>query len=392
MPLTASDFDYVLPPERIAQRPAEPRDQSRLMVLDRRTGARTHHVFSDLPSLLRAGDLLVVNDTRVIPARFFCRRASGGRIEGLFLRELSPGVWEAMLKGAGRCRLGEELAFEGDTGMLARLAGRIERGSWRIELSPPVAAMELLERLGCTPLPPYIRRPGPLAEDDDRRAYQTVFAAAPGAVAAPTAGLHFTDRVLHDLAARGVERATVTLHVGAGTFAPVTVENLADHPMHQEWFDLPDATAKAIAEARSAGLRHGEVGVRPGDAVRRVVAVGTTSVRVLETVAAGGVAASFAATLPEPARRRGCEQRNHGTWLAAASGWTKLFLYPPAEFRVVDALLTNFHLPRSTLLMLVAAFCAPGSTAGVKMILDAYAEAIALGCRFYSYGDAMLIV
>lgn len=353
MALTTADFDYDLPPGRIAQRPMTPRDASRLMVLDRRTGCRNHHVFKDLPNLLGAGELLVVNDTRVVPARFECRRQTGGRIEGLFLRELSPGRWEVMLKGAGRRKPGEGLSFPADPRLRATLAARSGAGIWQLALSPAAGALELLERIGKTPLPPYIHRPGPMADREDRQAYQTVYASSPGAVAAPTAGLHFTEGVLDAVRARGVGLVRVTLHVGLGTFAPVKAERIARHRMHAEYYRLGAAAAEAVSAAKREQ--------------RRVVAVGSTSVRVLEAAAAA-----------RP--------------LAAGGGWTDLFLYPPAEFRIVDALLTNFHLPRSTLLMLVAAFCSPGRTDGVRMILEAYREAVEKGYRFYSYGDAMLIV
>ena len=353
MELTTHDFDYDLPDRLIAQVPAEPRDSSRLMVLDRWTGGVSHHVFRDLPGLLSDGDMLVVNDTQVIPARFACRRATGGKVEGLLLRELEAGRWETMLKGAGRCDIGEELGIEGDDGVRLVLREDLGGGVWRVELRPPVGAMDLLGRVGSTPLPPYIRRPGPMDDAADRIAYQTAYAARPGAAAAPTAGLHFTDAALAELAERGVDRLAVTLHVGLGTFAPVKVDRLADHPMHAEWYEIDDAGAEAVTSARSAG--------------RRIVAVGTTSVRVLESAASTGP-------------------------LRACSGWTDLFIYPPREFRVVDVLLTNFHLPKSTLLMLVAAFCHPGGMDGVRMILDAYAEAVRRAYRFFSYGDAMLIL
>ena len=323
------------------------------MVLDRRTGRRSHHVFAELADILSAGDVLVVNDTRVIPARFACRRPSGGLIEGLFLRELAPNRWEVMLRGAGRCGLGEQLTVCGDEQVQLKLMRSLGQGLWQLEVRPAIGAMELLGRVGSTPLPPYIRRPGPMDDRRDRAEYQTVYAAADGAVAAPTAGMHFTEPLLAALGRRGMERVAVTLHVGLGTFAPVKGEDLAGHRMHAEWYELSAASAGAIANARRTG--------------RRILAVGTTAVRVLETGTAAGA--------PGP-----------------REGWTELFLYPPADFRAVDALLTNFHLPRSTLLMLVAAFCSPGSTAGVRIILDAYAEAVRLGYRFYSYGDAMLIL
>jgi len=348
-----SDFDYDLPADLIAQAPAAARDASRLMVLDRATGCVAHRRFTDLPDLLRAGDLLVVNDTAVIPARFDCRRRTGGRIEGLFCREDAPGKWEVMLKGAARCRTGEALTFVGDESVRAVLESRVGEGLWRVRIDPAIGAMDLLGRIGRTPLPPYIRRPGPMRDADDRRAYQTVYAARPGAVAAPTAGLHFTPEVFSALARRGVERAAVTLHVGLGTFAPVKAERVEDHRMHAEWYELGPGAADAVARARRRG--------------RRVVAVGTTSVRVLEAVAAAGP-------------------------IGPASGWTDLFIHPPATFAVADAMLTNFHLPRSTLLMLVSAFAAPGATDGIAMIRAAYAQAVPQRYRFYSYGDAMLIV
>ncbi len=351
--MKASDFDYDLPAERIAQEPAEPRDRSRLMVLDRRSGQRSHRVFSELADLLRPGDLLVVNDTRVVPARFDCLRRSGGRIEALFLRELAAGQWEVMLRGASRCRPGESLEVSGPGTARLELSERRGAGVWRVAVTPAVPAAELLADVGRTPLPPYIRRPGPLDDSQDRGAYQTIYASRPGAVAAPTAGLHFTESVDEALAAREVERACVTLHVGLGTFAPVKADDLAGHRMHAEWYELSAEAAEAVARAKQSR--------------RRVVAVGTTSVRVLEAAAA--VAGPGAAT----------------------EGWTDLFLYPPAEFRVVDALVTNFHLPCSTLLMLTAAFCSPGTTDGIAAILDAYAEAVRMEYRFYSYGDAMLI-
>ncbi len=350
MPKT-SDFDYDLPSELIAQKPVEPRDKSRLMVLDRKAGELRHHHFGELPALLREGDLLVLNDTRVIPARFLCQRRTGGQIEGLFLRELSAGRWEVMLKGAGRCKNAEELTFVEEPKVSVKLENRLGEGLWNIVVSPPIGAVELLEQIGITPLPPYIHRDHPNSRD--RLTYQTVYAARPGAVAAPTAGLHFTENILAELQARKIESVNVTLHVGLGTFAPVKAKQLDQHEMHSEWYELSASAAKTITDAKKQG--------------RRIVAVGTTSVRVLETAAAEGA-------------------------FEGRSGWTDLFIYPPSEFRVVDVMLTNFHLPRSTLLMLVAAFCSPGSTNGIKIIKDAYAEAVRQKYRFYSYGDAMLIL
>jgi len=348
-----SDFGYRLPPERIAQRPLDRREDSRLLRLLRETGRIEHRRFPEVPNLLRAGDVLVINDTRVLPARFVARRASGGRIEGLFCREIETGLWETMLKGAGRCAPGERLSLDGAAGASLILRENRGRGRYVVGVEPAAPAEGLLERIGGTPLPPYIRRPGPLTDDQDRARYQTVYASRPGAVAAPTAGLHFTPELLAQLEAAGVEAVRVTLHVGPGTFAPVKAEDPAGHRMHAEWYELSARTVERLNVARRER--------------RRIVAVGTTSLRTLETAAAGG--GDFVAT----------------------GGWTELFVYPPAEFRAVGALITNFHLPRSTLLMLVAAFCTPGRTDGIRMILDAYAEAIRRGYRFYSYGDAMLI-
>jgi len=355
----ASDFDYPLDPKLIAQQPLPRRDESRLMVLRRKTGLTEFRVFSDLPSLLRPGDVMVVNNTRVIPARFFCRRGTGGRIEGLFLRQAprgqKPGEWLVLLKGAGRCRIGERLELVGaECPVELELRENRGAGEWLVAANPPAPASEILARAGRTPLPPYIRRPGGADEPAaDRDRYQTVYAASDGAVAAPTAGLHFTPEVIAALAARDIQTLTVTLHVGLGTFAPVKVEALADHPMHSEWYEMTAASAGALNAARDEG--------------RRIVAVGTTSVRVLESVV-------------------GPDGR-----FEARSGWTDIFLYPPAKFGATDVLITNFHLPRSTLLMLVSAFCSPGRTEGMEMIRAAYAQAMAERFRFFSYGDAMLI-
>ena len=351
--LRASDFDYELDPALIAQRPCTRRDGSRLMVLRRGRGAPAHHVFSEVPRLLRPGDLLVLNDTRVLPAKFVCARATGGKIEGLFCREVHPGRWEVILKNAGRCKGGEALAVVGAEEVQLTLHDSGGQGQWIVDVSSPLPADEVLQRVGLTPLPPYIRRAGPGSEDQDRDRYQTVYAKRPGAVAAPTAGLHFTKPLLEVLNAASIETVTATLHVGLGTFAPVKAEDLGSHKMHSEWYELSAPAADRLNAARSDG--------------RRIVAVGTTSVRVL-TSAVG------------PDGR-----------FAAASNWTNIFIYPPAEFQAVDALITNFHLPRSTLLMLVAAFCSPDKTDGLDMILGAYAEAVRLRYRFYSYGDAMLI-
>jgi S-adenosylmethionine:tRNA ribosyltransferase-isomerase len=345
--METSLFDYHLPMDRIAQRPADSRDTSRLMHIDRASGAMADHVFSDLVTLLRPGDLLVMNDTRVIPARLALRRQTGSRIDGLFVKADEPGRWQLMLRGRGRIREGETLVVEGDEEQSVRLVTSLGDGLWQAAPEPDVDPLDLLERVGRAPLPPYIHRKQgePALDAEDRRRYQTIYAEAPGAVAAPTAGLHFTPEVLDALAARDIRTARLTLHVGLGTFKPVATQRVEDHKMHHEWFTLPEETAGVVRQARGEG--------------RRVVAVGTTTVRVLETLAQRG--------------------------MAAAEGETALFIYPPFEFKAVDAMITNFHLPRSSLLMLVGAF------AGRELLLRAYGEAIDRGYRFYSYGDACLI-
>ena len=354
MTLSTGDFDFLLDNAQIAQLPAEMRDRSRLMVLDRTSGQVSHRKFFQLTSLLGPGDLLVLNDTRVLPAKFACRRQTGGKIEGLFLTETQVGQWEVMLKNAGKCKLGEYLSFESSQKAKLRLQENLGKGRWRVLVEPPIPAEEILTEAGSTPLPPYIHRNAGQDESTDPDRYQTVYASRAGAVAAPTAGLHFTDSLLGELSEAGISTAYVTLHVGLGTFWPVKAEKLSAHEMHSEWYDLSADAAKKINETKQAG--------------GRVVAVGTTSMRVLETLAG-----------------------DDGT-ISPASGWTDIFLFPPADFKLVDAMITNFHLPKSTLLMLVAAFCSPGKTDGVEMIMAAYRQAIEQDYRFYSYGDAMLIV
>jgi S-adenosylmethionine:tRNA ribosyltransferase-isomerase len=377
---TVDDFDFLLDEGLIAQQPLAQRDQSRLMVLGRADGRVGHHVFSELPALLRRGDLLVFNDTQVIPAKFHCRRASGGKMEGLFLGQRAIGAWDVLLKNAGRCRLGERVELAGYDGASLELRENLGQGRWLVGVEPAVEALEVLGRAGQTPLPPYIRRPGAGDGPQDRSRYQTVYARRPGAVAAPTAGLHFTIQLLDALAQAGVETASVTLHVGMGTFLPVKVHNLAQHEMHSEWYELPQAAADKINAAKGEG--------------RRVVAVGTTAVRVLET--AGLETAGRPCGRGAGANLASVRTPHAALALHGKSGWTNIFIYPPFEFRVVDAMITNFHLPRSTLLMLVAAFCDGGQAAGtagggVRMILEAYRAAIAGRYRFFSYGDAMLI-
>ncbi|MBM3976019.1 MAG: tRNA preQ1(34) S-adenosylmethionine ribosyltransferase-isomerase QueA [Planctomycetes bacterium] len=357
-----SDFDYELPPRCIAQQPAEPRDSSRLLVHEICADRTTHLRVADLPTLLRAGDLLVVNDTRVRQARLLGVRPGGGAVELLLLERLpqAPNLWRALAQPAKRLRPDDVLQMEGGA-IEARCVERrrADDGSleptWIVELRDPRAAgadaETLLDRHGRPPLPPYIARPEELAAEqraEDRARYQTVYAREVGAVAAPTAGLHFTPQLLARLESADIARAAVTLHVGLGTFQPVQVEDPREHRMHAENYVLPAATVAAIASARGRG--------------GRVVAVGTTSARVLESC----VGPSGEVT--------------------AGAGETRLFLHPGRELRVVDALLTNFHLPRSTLLMLVSAL------AGRERILRLYAEAIESGYRFYSYGDAMLLL
>lgn len=338
--MLTSDFDYELPPESIAQEPA-PRGESRLLVLDR-TGPERHARVRDLPRLLRPGDLLVVNDTRVIPARLFGRRVpGGGRLELLLLERVGEREWDALAKPGRRAQPGTVLEFE--TGLRAEVTAKEEDGRHRLLFSEPVEGH--LDRLGHVPLPPYIHRSD---TDEDRERYQTVFADRPGAVAAPTAGLHFTAGLLREIAAAGVEIARVTLHVGIGTFKPVSAERIEEHRMDRERYEVSPEAAEAVRRARAEG--------------RRVVAVGTTVVRTLESAAQAGEGE-----------------------VRAGEGSTELFITPGFRFQVVDALLTNFHLPRSTLLMLVSAF------AGRERVLAAYGEAVREGYRFYSYGDAMLV-
>jgi S-adenosylmethionine:tRNA ribosyltransferase-isomerase len=338
-----SDFDYELPQELIAQHAAE-RGASRMLVLDRTSGVIRHLRIADVVELLAAGDLLLLNDTRVIPARLYARRSTGRRFELLLLRRVDDAAWEALLRPAARARRDEELMLA--DGGTCRPAERLEDGRWRVRFEPPLDLVRL-DRLGEAPLPPYIERPGG-STDEDRARYQTVYAREPGAVAAPTAGLHFDHALLDRIASRGVETEFVTLHVGLGTFRPVQVEEIADHRMHSEWYRFSDEGAGAVNRAL--------------DKNRRLVCVGTTSVRALEAALAAG----------------------SGRILPGAA-WTELFITPGFEFRGCGALLTNFHLPRSTLLMMVSAF------AGRERVLAAYRKAIREKYRFYSYGDAMFI-
>lgn len=358
--MRTSDFDYPLPPELIAQEPATERDQSRLLVLRRGNPTLLHRRFLDLPTFLQPDDLVVLNDSRVIPARMFgIKTGSRGRVELLLLEENEKNDWWAMVRPGKRVRTDTclELVTRGGqaSGICARILDKNLEGHCRVHFSGTVNIADELGMLGEIPLPPYIRRPLLKGADEDRECYQTVFARPPGSVAAPTAGLHFTDRLFADLHERGIKVCFVTLHVGLGTFAPVKAHQIDEHALHEERFQVTEETARLVNATRSNG--------------GRVVAVGTTTVRVLETVASA----------------------NEGR-LIASEGKTRIFIRPPAHFRVVDGLLTNFHLPRSTLLMLVSAFAAPGEGGGRDLVLNAYTEAIRESYRFFSYGDAMLIL
>lgn len=381
--MRTADFRYALPPELIAQIPAIRREGSRLLVLDRRAGRIEHRRFVDLPDYLRPGDALVLNNSRVIPARLRAEKAGGGaRLEVLLAEENAPNDWWVLLRPGKRVRPGTVLLFPPPAPdsperaapsqleslsvpsvLRAIVEAKNAEGLYRLRFEGPANIKDMLDALGEVPLPPYITRPGPPASEDRER-YQTVFAHPPGSTAAPTAGLHFTTRMLDAMRGRGIRVCHVTLHVGLGTFAPVKAERLEDHVMHAEIFDLPPATARTIQETRHAG--------------HRIVAVGTTSVRVLESAAS----------------RARCDAPESGAMLTLSPGpgRTRIFIHPPYTFRAVDALLTNFHLPESTLLMLVSAFAAPGETRGREMVLGAYREAIREGYRFYSYGDAMLLL
>ncbi len=333
-----AEFHYELPDELIARHPTARRSDSRLLCLGGRDGSLADRNFADLPRLLRAGDLMVFNDTRVVPARLFGRKASGGRVEMLLERVL--GNHRALVQLRSSKPPASDSAIHLPGGVEARIAGRSGE-FWLVEFDSDPGAV--FERHGEMPLPPYLRRP---VEDDDRERYQTVYAREPGAVAAPTAGLHFDEGLLAACREAGIHSARVTLHVGAGTFQPVRVDDVREHRMHAERVEVPEATCAAVRACRERG--------------GRVVAIGTTSVRALESAASGGALAPF-------------------------QGDTRLFITPGFRFRVVDVLVTNFHLPESTLLMLVCAF------AGREHVLAAYRHAVAARYRFFSYGDAMLV-
>lgn len=364
------EFDYELPPGQIAQQPIDQRDSSRLLVLHRSTGQIEHKIFTDLLKYLRPGDIVVANDSRVIPARLFGRKKiSGGRVEMLLLEELTDRRWLALV-GGKRLSEGVTVELEYPDGRTADILAKIKRereGSLReVEFDKPLS--EALEELGHTPLPPYIHQ-----KLDDAERYQTIYARFRGSSAAPTAGLHFTPQLLLNMREMGILFETITLHVGLDTFKPVDAEQVEDHAIHSEWARLTPEVARRINEAKLAG--------------GRLVAVGTTSVRVLETAAlrSAGVTGSLADMSHRDERG---ETYDICPWRPAAAfeGRTDLFIYPGYRYRTVDAMITNFHLPRSTLLMLVSAF------AGRDRILDAYQVAIRENYRFYSFGDAMLLL
>ncbi len=336
-----SDFYFDLPEELIAQTPLEKRDSSRLMCLDRVTGEVSHRVFTDLEELLRPGDCLVMNDSRVLPARLLGARESGGAVEVLLLRDLGEGRWECLTRPGRKTKPGVKLSF-GSGELTAEVESVAEGGNRIIRFNYEGIFLEVLERLGKMPLPPYIKE-----ELQDAERYQTVYSRELGSAAAPTAGLHFTRELLDRISAKGVRECFITLHVGLGTFRPVKEDEIEDHDMHSEFCIVPEETARIINETKAAG--------------GRVVCVGTTSCRTLE---------SFA---------------NPDGTMDAKSGWTNIFIYPGYKFKCMDALVTNFHLPESTLVMLVSAF------AGREHVLNAYAEAVRERYRFFSFGDAMFI-
>lgn len=340
--MLVNDFDYQLPPELIAQHPVEPRDHSRLLVLNRSEKSITDRFFYELPSCLSPGDLLVFNDTKVIPARLFAKKEGGSaRIEVFLLKQLSGSSWECLVRPGKRVKPGVKLLFaEGVTGKVLETTAT---GGRIIEFPGEFGFREWLSRVGQTPLPPYITE---ALADPDR--YQTVYAKAEGSVDAPTAGLHFTEGLLRELTKKGVKTGFLTLHVGLGTFRPVQTERVEEHLMHSEFFLLPPALVEQIGATKKAG--------------NKVIAVGTTVVRVLES------------------------QADSEGRLKAGSGETAIFIYPGYQFKVIDGLITNFHLPRSTLLMLVSAF------AGREFILESYAHAVKNKYRFFSFGDAMIIL
>ncbi|AGX05657.1 tRNA preQ1(34) S-adenosylmethionine ribosyltransferase-isomerase QueA [Bacillus infantis] len=337
-------FDFHLPEELIAQTPLEDRTSSRLMVLDKEDGALQHETFKNLPEYLNPGDCLVLNDTRVLPARLFgAKEGTGAKIEVLLLKQQEGDVWETLIKPAKRVKEGTRIEF-GDGLLSAVCTGTEEQGGRLLKFNYEGIFYEVLEQLGEMPLPPYIKE-----QLDDRERYQTVYAKERGSAAAPTAGLHFTEELLDEIREKGVHIAFITLHVGLGTFRPVSVEDIHEHSMHAEYYQVTEGTARLLNEVRENG--------------GRIITVGTTSTRTLETIA----------------------DANEGR-LEAGSGWTSIFIYPGYEFKAIDGMITNFHLPKSTLIMLISAL------AGRENVLNAYNEAVKERYRFFSFGDAMLII
>jgi S-adenosylmethionine:tRNA ribosyltransferase-isomerase len=337
-------FDFHLPEELIAQVPLINRTDSRLMVLNKQTGEIKHEVFKNITEYLREGDCLVLNDTKVLPARLFgIKNDTGAKIEVLLLKQLEGDQWETLVKPAKRVKIGSEIIF-GDGLLTAVCTGESDHGGRVLEFKYKGIFYEVLDQLGEMPLPPYIKE-----QLEDRDRYQTVYAREPGSAAAPTAGLHFTESLLEEIKAKGVHIAFITLHVGLGTFRPVSVDNVMEHDMHAEFYMVTEGTAQLLNEVRQSG--------------GRIITVGTTSTRTLETIAAA----------------------NNGRF-TAGSGWTSIFIYPGYEFKGIDGMITNFHLPKSTLIMLVSAL------AGRENILRAYNTAVAERYRFFSFGDAMFII
>jgi S-adenosylmethionine:tRNA ribosyltransferase-isomerase len=349
--MKTDELNYYLPAELIAQQPVGVRSDSKLLVFNRSSSELTDSSFSRIGDFLLRGDCLVLNDTKVLPARFFGERGSGGKLEALFLAERTPGVWEVMLKGSRKVRQGEIVCLKDKTKndfCEAEILNKTDRGGCRLKIKTDANVETILEKIGFPPLPPYIKRGDDLGQAAiDKLRYQTVYARHTGAVAAPTAGLHFTDELIKQLKQTGIHFAYITLHIGEGTFKPITTDNLEEHKIHQEQFSINEKNAQIVNATKEKG--------------GRIIAVGTTSARTLETIASG-------------------------SQVKAATGTTELFIKPGYKFKMVDAMVTNFHLPKSTLLALVAAF------AGLKNILAAYQHAIEQQYRFYSYGDAMLII
>ncbi|MCD4830421.1 MAG: tRNA preQ1(34) S-adenosylmethionine ribosyltransferase-isomerase QueA [Anaerohalosphaeraceae bacterium] len=349
--MRTEELNYDLPSELIAQKPASERTESRLLVLSRADGSLKDKIFSDITSFLKPGDCLVLNDTKVLPAKFFARRQSGAKLEGLFIEQTPNGLWLIMLKNANRVKPGEKINLldkDANKYTSATVCEKLGKGKWLLNPDSVAEAEDVLEKIGFSPLPPYIKRADPKSTHEmDKDRYQTVYAAQTGAVAAPTAGMHFSDELLDMLGNNGIKIARLTLHVGIGTFKPVETNSLDKHEIHSEKYCLDETNAAIINEAVAAS--------------GRIIAVGTTSVRTLETIAA--------------------ERK-----VVAASGDTRLFITPGYKFKIVDCMITNFHLPKSTLIALVGAF------AGLDKIMAAYTYAIEKKYRFYSYGDAMLII